>query len=176
MLITELYLAKNELTTIHEATFANLPKLTVLDLSYNRLSHFNVDIPDSVEALLLKFNPLFSGDMFQQRSIPCVFIKYLSLAGTNVTQPSIFSGYLPTLRYLDLRDIPNLSLTATDLRKLRHLLTLDISSNLFDEPARSYDCAEVVETARQFKIEVKGVSCSSASTLSLDYSHIETAM
>lgn len=154
--IKEIYIARNKLTTINYATFTNLHSLKVLDVSYNLISHFNVDIPVSVEALFLNYNPLFSGHIFQQRLI---FIKYLSLAGTNMTQPSIFSSFLPTLQYLDLRDIPDLTLSVNDLKKLRHLRTLYISPRMFSGRNRSQKCRDFIRAAREFKTEVKAFSC-----------------
>ena len=159
--LTEIFLAKNELVSINYATFTNLNELKILDVSHNRLSHFNVDVPVFVEALFLNNNPLISGLIFQQRLI---YIKYLSLAGTNMTQPSIFSAFLPALQYLDLRDIPNLILSATDVKKLRHLSTLYISPRMFSGRDRSQKCREFVKAAREFKTEVKAFSCFPQST------------
>ena len=154
--VTEIFLANNELTTITYGTLSNLQSLKILDVSHNHLSHFNIDIPVSVEVLYLSYNPLSNGHIFQQRLI---YIRYLSLAGTNMTQPSIFSSFLPTLQYLDLRDIPELTLSVTDLKKLRHLRTLYISQRMFSGRNRSQKCREFVKAAREFKTEVKAFSC-----------------
>lgn len=144
----------------------HLKSLEILDISDNLLSSFHVDLPVSLEVLYLDGNPLSNDNIFQQRLL---YIRYLSLARTRLTKPSIFSSFLPVLQYLDLQDIPALTLTTEDLKKLRHLRILYVSPRMFTGRGKSQQCREFIQGAKENKIEVKAFSCFPEGKSSIDF-------
>lgn len=156
--VTEIYLAGNNLSSIGYDTFHHLRYLQLLDLSHNHLTTFQVETPIALEILYLDHNPLVSEQVFQQR---ITFLKYLSLAGTNLTTPppNLFSPFLPVLEYLDLQENPSLTITVDDLTKLKHLRVLYLSPRIFVARNKVKKCKEFVSKARELKIEVKAFAC-----------------
>lgn len=155
-LVTELYLSENKLSQIHYGAFHNLNDLQILDVSNNLLKNFPVDTPISLEILYLDHNPLSNEYIFQQR---LQFLKYLSLVGTGLTKPVIFSNFLPVLEYLDLSDNPSLSISTEDFKKLPHLRILYLPPRIFGGRSKSRMCREFIQQSKKLNVEVKSFAC-----------------